>query len=609
MCGIAGIISNGSLTDTIRNKLKAASKALIHRGPDDQGLHFFEHAGICHTRLSIIDLSGGHQPIETPDGRYSAVINGEIYNHIEIKEECTKIGAYSPKSKSDSEALLQIYALHGNHGLPRVNGMFSAAIYDTHTESITLIRDRFGIKPLYLIKNKESVAFASEIKAALALLDSKPKVSPAAVTEYMEFAFQGGEHTAINGITRIPPGCTATIKKDLSITVERYYAPKIKTTTITHEALAKQFSSLMEEVMQEHMRADVPFGLFLSGGVDSAVLCALLSQMHGHGIKTYSLGYSVDRERNETASAERVAERFGTDHTAIIVTPDDLLQRLAFTVWASDELMADQASIPTSFLAERAAQDLKIVFSGEGGDEVFAGYGRFRKHPLQRLLSNLVNPGSGGYRTRPLFMRSTYKNILNQKTIKHIGAFRESQISAWHEGREQWTHMQRAQLNDIKTSLREDLLIKLDRNLMSFGLEGRVPFLDHRVVEFGLSLPDKLKVQKRVGKLFLRNWALRYLPHDHLFKSKSGFHLPLKALITESKIKKLKEVIPKLHSTYEFFNAKEIYQIFDNSSNKGQNKDLIWSIFYFSLWHRIFIDMNGARPPLMCDPIDFLTTG
>jgi len=155
----------------------------------------------------------GHQPIKTPDGRYSAVVNGEIYNHIEIKEECAKIGAYRPKSESDSEALLQIYALHGNSGLPRINGMFSAAIYDTRTESITLIRDRFGIKPLYLVKNKEFIAFASEIKAALALLNSKPEVSSAAVTEYMEFAFQGGERTAIEGITRVPPAAQQPFKK------------------------------------------------------------------------------------------------------------------------------------------------------------------------------------------------------------------------------------------------------------------------------------------------------------------------------------------------------------------------------------------------------------
>ena len=253
--------------------------------------------------------------------------------------------------------------------------------------------------------------------------------------------------------------------------------------------------------MREHMRADVPFGLFLSGGVDSSLLCAMLTQMHDRPIESFSVGYSVNRERNELDDAQKIAQRFGTRHHALEITPDEVLARIPHAIWSTDELMRDFAVLPTSLLAEKAGQSLKVIFTGEGGDEAFAGYARYRKRPFQRWLSNLMRPGTGGFRARNRWPADLRQRCYSPQLQAASNGFRRVQVEAWRDAPPAWSDLQRIQYYDLIAALPDKLLVKVDRSLMAWGVEARVPYLDHRIVEFGLGLPDALKVQGRMGKV------------------------------------------------------------------------------------------------------------
>ncbi len=329
------------------------------------------------------------------------MVNGKIYNYIELRRDHIARGGVKPLTHSDCESVLQVYAAEGAQGLRHLNGMFALALHDRARQRVLLARDRLGIKPLYVYRDAARVAFASELKALLPLLPAAPALDADAIAQFLENEFLSGEHTVFAGIQRVPPGHALIIDAALNLQRERYWSvQQLRTLDLDMGQAQEAFSALFEQVMREHMRANVPFGLFLSGGVDSSLLCAMLTQMHDRPIESFSVGYSVDRQRNETDDALKIAQRFGTRHHAIEVTPDELLARSAHAVWSTDELMRDFALLPTSLLVEKAGQSLKVIFTGEGGDEAFAGHARYRKRPFQRWLSNLMRPGTGGFRAR-----------------------------------------------------------------------------------------------------------------------------------------------------------------------------------------------------------------
>lgn len=607
MCGIAGIIASAPLSPALQARLETAARALHHRGPDDAGITIEGHVGFVHTRLAIIDLAGGHQPIKTPDSRLSAVVNGEIYNYIELRGEFSARNGYEPLTHSDSECALQVYAADGVAGFKRLNGMFALAIHEPSARRVTLARDRLGIKPLYYCQRPGHVVFGSELKAVLALLDATPPLNADGIGQFLEHEFQGGNETAFQGIMRVPPGHAITIDYDLKLTPERYWSlHDVRTQPMEQQDAEHAFSALMEQVMVEHMRADVPFGLFLSGGVDSSLLCALLTRMHGQQIESFSVGYSVDRQRNELDAAQAIAQRFGTRHTSLEITPESLLARIPHAIWSTDELMRDYAVLPTSMLAEKTRQSLKVVFTGEGGDEVFAGYARYRKHPVQRWAANLLAPGSGGFRTHSHWSRDWRQQVFGTSLAAVAGGFRQPQIAAWRDSPAAWSPLQRAQHNDLVTALPDNLLVKVDRSLMAFGVEGRVPYLDHRIVEFGLALPDSLKVQGRVGKHFLRRWGLQYVPHEHLFQVKKGFHVPIGRMLSGPFLDALGEALVRNRAIGEWFTPTGVKALFDAQRQSGAHSEQIWCLLHFAIWHRIFVEQGGRQPALHDDPLAYV---
>jgi asparagine synthase (glutamine-hydrolysing) len=607
MCGIAGVITSPSSAAELRPQLEAAAAALRHRGPDDFGITLDGPVGLVHTRLSIIDLAGGHQPIVTPGHDLSAVVNGEIYNYVELKREFVARGGFEPLTHSDSESVLQVYAAEGVAGFKRLHGMFALALHDRARRRLILARDRLGIKPLYLYRDASRVAFASELKALLPLLPAPPALEADAIAQFLEHEFASGEHTAFAGIQRVPPGHALSIDYALKLQRERWWSlQELRPTALDMEQAQEAFTVLFEQVMREHMRADVPFGLFLSGGVDSSLLCAMLTRLHEHPVESFSIGYSVNRERNELDDAHRIAQRFGTRHHSIEIKPEELLARIPHAVWSTDELMRDFAVLPTSLLAEKAGQSLKVIFTGEGGDEAFAGYARFRKHPLQRWLSNLLRPGAGGLRTRNRWPAELRRRVYAPRLQAVSNGFRRHQAEAWQGAPREWSSLQRLQYYDLVAPLADKLLVKVDRSLMAWGVEARVPYLDHRIVEFGLGLPDALKVQGRVGKLFLRRWGQRHIQGDYLMQSKKGFHVPMRQLLSGEFLSRLSQVLAGNAAVREWFDPAGIGHLIELQQRTGSYSEQLWGVLQFAIWHRLFVEQPGRLPGRSEDPLDWI---
>ena len=604
MCGIAGIYSVNRVVS--QDLLSRMANALSHRGPDDTGTYINDQIGLAHTRLSIIDLSGGHQPLFSPDGNLALVANGEVYNYLELRKELIDSGCQF-LSHSDSETILHAYSIHSRDFMARLHGMFAFALFDKATKTLTLARDRLGIKPLFYTKLLDGIAFASEIKALLPVLDKPAQINSTSLIQFLQNQFNTGEETIIRGIFRLPPGEALQIDATGRIERWRYWsATSVKPRVCDFNTAAEEFDELIDVVMHEHMRSDVPYGLFLSGGVDSAILLAMLNRFQDKPVRSFSVGYAETRMADELDDAERIARQFNAEHTPLILDKDSVFKSLVHTIWASDDLMRDYASLPTAILSQYASKELKVVFTGEGGDEVFAGYGRYRKTGLQRWITNLIAPGSGGFRTRGHWRRPWPDKVFGSELLNVSDAVRKPFIDSWRATPKEWSDIQRSQYTDILTALPDNLLVKADRMMMAFGLEGRVPYLDHRIVEFGLSLPDNLKVKPGQGKLFLKQWAERLLPHDHLYRKKRGFHVPVGDWLQGLFFEQLSDKLIHNDAIRHWFKTAGVKQMLaSHQAGKDASRE-IWGLMQFAIWHRLFIDNPGQVPSAQEDPIDWI---
>jgi asparagine synthase (glutamine-hydrolysing) len=600
MCGIAGILLRRGRPDEAVVRRMAA--ALAHRGPDDLGVHLTGRFGLAQTRLSIIDLAGGHQPMV--DGDLALAVNGEIYNFVELRRNLEARGRRFATA-SDSETILHLYALHGPDGVASLNGMFAFALYDGRRAELVLARDRVGIKPLYYATFADRLLFASELKALLAVWPGAPEIAPEPLVQSLQNRFNSGEMSLVRGIRRLPPATVLVVDADLNVRERRYWSPlTVRPRVVGFEQAAEEFEPLFRQVMVEHLRADVPYGLFLSGGVDSGVLLAMISELTGRPLRTFSVSYGDGGSADEGPDAAAIARRFGAEHIPITLDGDAVFRRLPHTVWATDELLGDYACLPTSFLAERAGQALKVVLTGEGGDEVFAGYSRYRRSLLQRWLRNLVAPGSGGFRTRAGWHRGWARRTFGPELTAAGAAWRAPFIRAWQATPPAWSHTTRCQYTDVATFLADDLLVKADRVLMAFGLEGRVPYLDHRVIEFALSLPDTLKVSGRQGKVFLKRWAGRRLPEDHLWRRKRGFYVPIGRWLRGKFLDGLAERLPEHPAIRQWFRPEGITALLQAHQAHGSATREIWGLMQLAIWHRIFVE--GHVPGRDEDPLEWI---
>ncbi len=598
MCGIVGAIYWDKEPD--RARLERAIAMLNHRGPDEQGVFIRNNAALGHARLSIIDLQGGKQPLRSSDDSLHLVANGEVYNYLEINQSL-QASVGPTLSKSDSEAIIQVYQSAGVEGFKNLYGMFAFALYDEKEGALVLCRDRLGIKPLYYAETSQGFFFSSEVKSLLPLLDSAPDISPDALVQFLQNQFHTGRDTIFGNIKRVLPGEYLVIRNREVSFYQYWKVTDVQPRDLTLDQAFEEFEPLFDEVMRQHMRSDVPFGLFLSGGIDSSVLLAELSKLQDKELKTFSIGYAGVNMKDELDAAGELARSFNTNHHSLRVTRDDLFERIVHTIWAADDLMRDYASLPTLLLSDEASKELKIVFSGEAGDEVFAGYRRYAP-TIERWLNykllgrGIRSQGQWHKQSRDKIFTDTLKRVDPSKPFADV----------WSEAPSSWSLMKKRQYVDLRTALVDNLFVKTDRMMMAFGLEGRVPFADHRIVEFGFSLPDKLKYQKGRGKWIIRKWAEKYLPQEHLQKPKRGFYVPVKEWLSGNFVQQLGNKLLSNKAINEWFDVNGVAQVLAaHAAGKNCSRE-IWGLMQFAIWYQLFIEKPGIVPSKKENPLDWL---
>ncbi|MCI5194035.1 MAG: asparagine synthase (glutamine-hydrolyzing) [Candidatus Electrothrix sp. AU1_5] len=561
MCGIAGFASSASdRTDLNHQTLLLMRDSLIHRGPDDAGIKLFNAVdgrqniavGLAHRRLSIIDLTqAGQQPISNEDGTVWITYNGECYNYQQLMQELVSKG-HVFSSATDTEVLVHGYEQWGMDGLlKRLNGMFSFAIWDQRKQELLLARDRLGKKPLYYLQKGDLLVFASEIKAfeAGGFLD-KQDIDPAALIQFWSYGYTTGTRTMYKGVRRVLPG-HYLIWKDGNISIKEYWDVQFGHDVESERGvddLADELEALLTDAVRIRLIADVPVGIFLSGGIDSSLIASLAAQVTGHSIRSFSIGFA-ERKFDETQYARAVADHLGIENTLLRVE-DDLQPFFKPIARHFDELFGDSSAIPTWFVAKLAREHVTVALTGDAGDELFAGYDSYAKalsiwgnqeqrklfkgrvSAFQQLVDFLqlrfVNKNqriSALDRIMPLFM---LKKVLSTEVFAQV-----SIQNALHD-REQWCErvanadlLSQLQYVYLKTYLPDDILVKVDRMTMAHALECRSPFLDYRVVEFAarLSFSHKISADGK-GKYLLRHILKRYIPEHLIDRPKMGFSIP-----------------------------------------------------------------------------------
>ena len=580
MCGLAGILLHDGTPDEAA--IDALAAALAHRGPDGSGEFAYQDMEVVHTRLAIIDLETGDQPIQDKRGTV-IVANGEIYNYIELRKS---LGEKNFLTKSDSESPLLMYELNGTAFTQGLRGMYAVAIADPHNHHIQLARDPFGIKPLYYTEFEGGVAFASEAGALLDAGLASRSLNENKRQELLQLQFTTGRDTIFEEIKRVDPGQTLTL--DGGQVSHSLHHPALSRKApekwSEKEALEKLDEALMDSVMV-HQRSDVPYGMFLSGGVDSSVVLACMRELNEQPVEAFTAGFSGTSVADERAHAKAVADAAGANFHELEFSEDDFWALLPEIAAVMDDPAADYAILPTYKLGQAVSKaGLKVVLSGEGGDELFAGYGRYRKQMRPWYL------GGRKMRSKGVFHGS---DLLRDQTEN----WRDSFEQIWQrETNSKRTKLQIAQAVDCADWLPHDLLIKLDRCLMAHGVEGRTPLLDRKGAEVALLLPDKLKVRGRVGKYLLRVWLDQKLPEARAFDRKKGFTVPVAEWMGRrgSELGKLVAAQESIKEICDPSNVEKLFAILEGSHDKRDGQ-AAWVLLFYALWHRRHIQGLAAE--------------
>ncbi len=567
MCGIAGIFHLSTPKPVDPARVERMCDALVHRGPDGHGVWTAPGVGLGHRRLSIIDVAGSPQPMASTDGRAMLVFNGEIYNYRELRAELKAHGAVF-HTDGDSEVILAAWQRWGVDCLPRLNGMFAFAIYDLDRRTLFLARDRLGVKPLFTAQLSDgSLIFASELKGLMAHPLLRREIDPLAVEDFLTWGYVPDTRSFLSGVEKLPAGHYRLLRHDGSAPAPvRWWDVSFAERRRGSDAdLEAELLHLLRDAVTSRMVADVPLGAFLSGGVDSSAVVALMAEASASPVRTCSIGFDV-AALDESSYASAVAERFGTDHRSRLVSPDDFaaVDQLAALF---DEPFADASALPTWRVCQLARETVTVALSGDGADEAFAGY---RRHLFQHregrmrgfLPQALRGPLFGGlgaiypkadWAPRPLRAKTTLLSLASsdeegyaralsvtppevRETI-YTDAFRrlrgdhrgEDELAAVMRAAPGRSPLDRAQYADLKFWLPGDILTKVDRASMAVSLEAREPLLDHRLVEFAATLPERLRLRGGEGKWLLKRTMRRYLPDDILYRPKQGFVTPIAA--------------------------------------------------------------------------------
>jgi asparagine synthase (glutamine-hydrolysing) len=627
MCGIAGTLRLGSDRPVTREEVARMCAVLRHRGPDDEGVHVDGGLGIGMRRLSIIDLATGRQPIGNEDGTVWTVFNGEIYNFRELRRELRGRG-HVFTTATDTEVIVHLYEEHGPGFVERLRGMFALAVWDAPRRRLVLARDRLGIKPLYYAETAEGLLFGSELKAVLAGGLGRD-VDRQALHDYLSLGYVPGPRTIFAAARKLPPAHLLVCERG-QVTVRRYWALAYRPAPRwSDDEAAERLRALLRETVRGHLMSDVPLGVFLSGGVDSSTLVALMREVGGGPIRTFSIGFD-EASYDELGVAREVARRFGTEHHELVVRPDavDLVPAL---VRAFDEPFADSSAVPVYCVSRLARDHVKVVLSGEGGDEVFAGYDTYTAGRLAETYRRL--PAALSRRLLPALVRrlpvSHRRVSLDYKAKRFVaGALRPPADAhyAWKEifsedakaalyaggagafappvrlyrdafaacgAAEALTRLQHV---DQAIYLPDDILVKADRMTMANSLEGRVPFVDHHVVEFAASLPARLRLRGLAKKYVLKRAMAGALPERVLRGPKRGFNVPIPVWLAGELRDLVHDVLnDKRVREAGFFDPAAVRALIDEHERRRHDRSRnLWALLVFTLWCEEYLPAGRA---------------
>jgi asparagine synthase (glutamine-hydrolysing) len=633
MCGICGIFHRDSNSRVERSVLAGMNLQIVHRGPDDEGMFIDGNVGLAMRRLSIIDLQSGHQPMANEDQNLWIVYNGEIYNHRELRDGLESRG-HRYRTRSDTETILHLYEEYGADCVDHLRGMFAFAIWNKRDRRLFVARDRLGIKPLYYWHDGRTFLFGSEIKAILAHPGVRTEFNKSVLAEYLAFGYIAGPDTLFAGIQKLLPGHTLKVSETGQIQIQQYWDLAFEQDTDEHprDYYVKRYRELIEESVGSHLMSDVPLGVFLSGGLDSSVVAALATRARGGPIKTFSVGYAEDAF-SELPYARRVAEHIESEHHEVRLSCEEFFAALPELIWHEDEPLAWPSSVSLYFVSRLARQHVTVVLTGEGADETLAGYTRYAfmlknsvadsfyraltsaslrklvRDGIDRshLLANLHRKVEHTFLVRDgaawssfyfdnfysAFTADEQKELLADEVVDGTGDAYASSMHYWNKSTGNMLH--RLLYTDIKTYLGE-LLMKQDQMSMAASIESRVPFLDHRLVEFAATIPARYSIKGLSGKAILKSAAEDLLPKSIIHRTKMGFPTPWPYWMAGKPLDAVEQRLLNSRSLdCHLFKAETIRHLFsEHRARRRDHGNRIWRLLNLELWQRVFLD--GEKP-------------
>lgn len=633
MCGICGIVRLKDSFEIRQETLQRMNDVIIHRGPDDEGFYRTPMVGLAMRRLSIIDVAGGHQPVHNADGSVQVVFNGEIYNFPELRQSLEAKG-YRFYTHSDTEVIVHGYAEYGVEVVKHLRGMFAFALWDVRQETLLIARDRPGIKPLHYYYDGEKFLFGSEIKSLLQCERVPRAVNLAALDRFLTFEYVFSPETIFQGIHKLPPGHFLTLRKG-KIRIEQYWE-NLPTTQrfnapprpLSEAEYARQVAETLEEAVRMHLISDVPLGAFLSGGIDSSSVVGFMAKHSSQPVKTFSIGFE-DQSYNELEYARIVSKHFDTEHYEFIIKPDavDLVEKLVNTL---DEPLGDFSIFPTYLVSKMAREYVTVALSGDGGDELFAGYDTYiadwvarSYQKLPRFLRDQAIPGLlqrippssqkkglinrakrfvEGAQLPPELMHTRWMIFLHAQekqqlyvndllaTFEHGNSYQyiEDYFARVHG----FSPLAQQEYVDIKTYLTDDILVKVDRMSMAPSLETRVPFLDHKVMELAAAIPTSLKLKGLTTKHILKKAVADLLPEQILKRGKQGFSIPIKNWLRQELRPLLLDTLSEQRVKQRgYFQPAYVQRLVQEHLNGKENHShRLWALMIFEIWHQAYID-------------------
>ena len=621
MCGIAGIVSldkdSPEGTPVFEREVRDMCAAIVHRGPDDDGFWCGAEAGLGMRRLSIIDLGSGHQPVWNEDGTVCVVFNGEIYNFQELRRQLQGRG-HVFATRTDTEVIVHLYEEYGQHCVEYLRGMFGFALWDSPRKRLLLARDRIGIKPLYFTQSGGRLLFASELKSILQVPGVERRLSWSAVAHLFTFLTTPPTEAILEGIHKLEPGQILMAGPGRTPVIERYWTPRFAPEYGREEGyFVERLRELLVESVRLHMVSDVPLGAFLSGGIDSSAVVATAAALSPASLKTFSIGFK-EPEYNELGHARLVADTFATDHRELTLGPD-ALDQLKDLAWYLDEPFGDSSAIPTYMVSKLAAQSVKVVLSGDGGDELFGGYdkyvvekrersARFLPWPARVLLGSIGRAMPEGMRGRNFLRHHSLpaaQRYLDACTLFRHDEMRKlfrPEFSELLSGFEPWRSraayldsgghwLSNLQGLDIGHYLPLDILTKVDRMSMAHSIETRVPLLDHKVVEFALTIPPEMNLRGGATKYVLKRAMEGILPERIIHRRKQGFAVPLGYWFRGKLGACVRDLLLGERGRRRGLFHLPYIESLVARHERGQNLDLqLWTLISFELWASSFLD-------------------